>query len=119
MERQPHEHVHAFLAELLDTGGTLLGILENLTDALTEQGQDRDAAIIDVFQMLVGTVWLRFESIPAPEVDRSAELIALALQAAMADLERALELSKRRHAIRVVRASGAGPECANALSPPA
>jgi hypothetical protein len=94
MERQ--QNVHAFVGELLDTGGALIGIVENLTDALTEQGYTRQDALAELFEMLIGTISLKFASIPASEIDRAAELMALALQAVMTDLERALELSRRR-----------------------
>ncbi len=90
------DHVAAFVTNLLNTGGTLVSIIENLSDALVENGADPDEASDDILGMVAGTISQRFASVPAPEVVRAAELIDIAMETVMTDLHRALERSRRR-----------------------
>ncbi|HWK28772.1 MAG TPA: hypothetical protein VNS09_19585 [Solirubrobacter sp.] len=83
-------HVQAFVEQLLDTGGTLVRLVDNLTDAFVEHDVERGQAAADVFEMLVGTVGMRFASVTERDVTRAAELMDLAMQSVLTDLRRAL-----------------------------
>jgi hypothetical protein len=50
--------------------------------------------------MLTGTVATRLSSIPAVDFDRAGELMELAMEGVLADLERAVELAGRRQTQR-------------------
>jgi hypothetical protein len=87
---------HAFVEQLLATGGTLVHLVENLVAALEEHGSSRDEATVDILEMVMGTVAVRFASIPEPQVVRATELMDLAIEGVLADLEQAAELARRR-----------------------
>ncbi len=107
----PLASTHAFLAQLLDSGGTIVRIAENLVAALEEHGSSHDEAITDIFQMMVGTTAARFASTPDAEIARATELIALTLQAVLEDLERAVQLTSRRR--RAPRAAASAKRSAH------
>lgn len=91
-----HEHVATFVTNLLNTGGTLVSIIDNLSDALVENGAEPDAARDDILGTLAGTIARRFASMPAADVVRAAELIDVAMESVMIDLQRAMKGSRRR-----------------------
>jgi hypothetical protein len=90
------ENIAGFTTQLLNTGDTLLTLIDNLTDALVESGEDdREEAAADVLGMVAGSLALRFASIPAADVVRATELMALAMQCVFDDVIEAIALSSR------------------------
>ena len=97
------DHVALFVTHLLNTGGTLVSIIDNLADALIENGAEPDEARDDMLGTIAGTVGQRLASVPAAEVVRAAELIDIAMESVMTDLHRALDRSRRRERQRSAR----------------
>jgi hypothetical protein len=92
------ENIEVFTTELLNTGDTLVSLIDNLTDALVESGEeDRDAATADVLGMVAGSLALRFASIPSADIVRATELITLAMQCVFDDMLEAIALSSRNN----------------------
>jgi hypothetical protein len=92
----PVPHVQAFVERLLIAGGTLVKLVDGLADAIIASGSPREGAGNEIVEMLSGTVAVRLSSIPADDFVRAAELMELAMEGVLADLERAAELASRR-----------------------
>jgi hypothetical protein len=103
----PAPHVQAYVEQLLNAGGTLLKLLDNLADAVVAKGtMGEEEAADELLDMLMGTVAVRLSSIPEADFVRATELMELAVNGVLADLERAAELARqreRRHGARSVR----------------
>jgi len=96
-------HVQLFVGQLLNTGDALVRLLDGITDGLVRNGFERDDATAEVLAMMMGTVAARFESVPQAEIERSTELLELALEAVFADLRRAEARARRRRRMAAPR----------------
>ena len=90
-------HIVEFTAQLLNTGDQLSNIVDDLIDALVENGTDEDEAEADILGALAGTVANRLLSVPPAEVTRATELITIAIQGVFEDLMRAQALAAQRN----------------------
>jgi hypothetical protein len=102
----PAPHVQAYVEQLLNAGGTLLKLLDNLADAVVANGSMGEEAAGEILGMLTGTVAVRLSSIPAADFVRATELMQLAVDGVLADLERAAELAKQRERQHGARSVG-------------
>ena len=91
------EHIAEFAEQLLNTGDVLVNLVDNLIDALVENGTEPHDATNEILEMLAGTLQARFASIPATDVTRATELIELAIQSVLDDLMKALALASQRN----------------------
>ena len=92
----PAPHVQAFVQQLLNAGHTLISVVDNLTDALVENGSTREEAMGDLVVALMGAVDVRLASVPQADFARATELMELTVDAVIAELKRAERRSRRR-----------------------
>jgi hypothetical protein len=90
--------VRDFVEQLITAGGTLARLVDGLAEALVTAGTPAESAENEIVEMLTGTVAVRLSSASEADLRRAAELMELALAAALADLHRALELAGEREA---------------------
>jgi hypothetical protein len=102
----PAPHVQAFVEQLLTSGGTLVKLVGDLADAVVANGSMGEEAANEIVDMLMGTVAVRLSSIPAADFVRAAELMELAVDGVLAELERAAELARQRESQHGARSVG-------------
>ena len=93
---EPPPHVQAFVAQLLNAGGMLVGIVENLVDALVANGSSDEEATGDIVVTLMGTIATRLASTSEADFVRATELIQQAADGVLADLRRAERRTRQR-----------------------
>jgi hypothetical protein len=93
---EPAPHVQRFVEQLLNAGGTLVSVVENLVDALVANGSNDDEATGDIIVALMCAVASRLAAVPEADVARATELMEQAADGVLAELERAERLARRR-----------------------
>jgi hypothetical protein len=96
METQPAPDAVPFVVELLNTGGALVTIVDNLADGLAANGSEEEEPADLIVGVLAGTVASRLTRVPQADFMRAAELMKLTMDAVLAELRLAEELARRR-----------------------
>lgn len=93
--------------QLLNTGHTIVGLVENLAEALVEAtGDPIEECRHAVIAMSMGTIGVRLAATPPEDFTRATALMDQALKVLIGDLERAAKLSgQRERGIHTVRSS--------------
>ena len=90
MQPLPPEHVLEFVVQLLNTGHSVVSLLESLADAVVSAtGESAEEARHQVLAMCMATVTLRLASRPGEDFKRATELVEGTLAAILGDLQRA------------------------------
>jgi len=107
MDTLPPAHITEFVVQLLNTGHTIVGLVDSLAEALAEAtGDPIDDCRHAVIAMSMGTIGVRLAATPPEEFTRATKLIAQALDVLIGDLERAARVSdQRERGIHTVRSS--------------
>jgi hypothetical protein len=107
---EPAPHVQAFVGQLVNAGGTLVNIIDNLAQALVENGATLEEANADIIVALMGSVANELSCVPEVDFTRATKLVEQAAEAVLADLRRAEQLARRRRGgrPRSRRSRGAG-----------
>ena len=93
---EPAPHVQAFVGQLVNAGGTLVNIIDNLAQALVENGATLEEANADIIVALMGSVANELSSVPEVDFTRATKLLEQAADAVLADLRRAERLARQR-----------------------
>ncbi len=107
MDMLPPPHVTEFVVQLLNVGHTVVGLVENLAEAVVEAtGGPIEEARHDVVAMAMGTVGVRLAATPPEEFMRASALARTTLAVILDDLERAAAVAEQRgRGVRTVRSS--------------
>lgn len=107
MDTLPPDHVTVFVAQLLNVGHTLVGLIENLADALTQAtGEPPEETRHAVVAMTMGTVSARLAAVPPADFARATELVAQTQAVILGELQRAAKVAEQRErGVRTVRSS--------------
>jgi len=107
MDMLPPPHVTEFVVQLLNVGHTVVGLVENLAEAVAEAtGSPIEEARHEVLAMAMGTVGVRLAAIPPEDFRRASALAGQTLAVILDDLERAATVAgQRERGIRTVRSS--------------
>jgi hypothetical protein len=98
MERpRGDEHIQRFVIELLSTGSMLLGLIEDLADALPADAYPGEEPRDVVVEMVYGTIAIAIGDLDPESVRSATELIDLAGERTLEHLQLAHELSRRMH----------------------
>jgi hypothetical protein len=93
---EPAPYVQAFVGQLINAGGTLVNIVDNLAKALASNGSTIEEANADIIVALMGSVANELSSVPEADFVRAAKLVEQAADAVLADLRRAERLVRQR-----------------------
>jgi hypothetical protein len=93
---EPAPHVQAFVGQLINAGGMLVSIVDNLAKGLVENGATVEEANADIIVALMGSVANELSSVPEADFVRAATLVERAADAVLADLRRAERLARQR-----------------------
>jgi hypothetical protein len=85
-----------FVVELLNTGGALVKIVDELADGLAANGSEEEEPAHLIVGVLAGAVATRLTRVPQADFVRAAELMELAMDAVLAELRLAEQLARRR-----------------------
>jgi hypothetical protein len=85
-----------FVIELLNTGGALLKIVDDLADGLAANGWDDGEPAEVIVGTLAGSVATRLPRVPQADFTRAADLMKMTMDAVLAELRMAEKLARRR-----------------------
>lgn len=107
MDTLPPDHITAFVVQLLNVGHTVVGLVENLAEALVEAtGDSPEDARHQVIAMVMGTIGVRLSATPPEEFACASTLVEQTVAVLLDDLQRAAKLAEQRErGIRTVRSS--------------
>jgi hypothetical protein len=98
MERsREDEHIEQFVIELLSTGSMLLGVMQDLTNALPADAYPGEEPSEVVVEMVYGTIATALAPLGPDDVRTATTLIDLAGARVLEHLQLASELSRRMH----------------------
>jgi hypothetical protein len=107
MDTLPPQHITEFVVQLLNVGHTVVGLVENLAEALAEAtGDPIEETRHAVVGMTMGTVGVRLAATPPADFARASQLIEQTRAVLIGDLERAAKVAGRRQrGVYTVRSS--------------
>ena len=107
MDTLPPAHITEFVVQLLNTGHTIVGLVDNLAEALVEAtGDPVEDCRHAVIAMSMGTIGVRLAATPPEEFISATKLIDQALKVLIGDLERAAKIAgQRERGVCTVRSS--------------
>jgi len=90
------DYVRDFLEEVLRTGSMLMELLDEAIESLPDDAYPGESIVDVVFEMLTGTIRPAAEAAGETSVRSAVALLAASRLRALADLDRAGELARRR-----------------------
>jgi hypothetical protein len=93
---EPAPHVQAFVGQLINAGGMLVNIVDNLAKTLAANGSTIEEANADIIVAMMGSVANELSSVSEADFVRAANLVERAADAVLADLARAERLARQR-----------------------